>query len=234
MLLLLFACLQSARDEDCTDGVDNDRDGLLDCEDGDCADASSCAEDCTDGVDNDGDGLLDVADEDCFAIRVDGGTLRWEHGQYPGKETYDSLGGDWERGTATAITGTLWASAQTCSWGVDAVLFERVSFSFDHSVGYFERQGFWISPDCPIQGSSFLPVEVRADRSSGQLDGTFVFPWYVSDTDAIELGSERIRHPWYIGSMRDQTTTFHDSTSIRHWTLDLSPGAPLVLPRPAP
>ena len=41
--------------EDCTDGRDNDGDGLIDCErrlrDGDV-----CVEDCTDGIDNDGDG----------------------------------------------------------------------------------------------------------------------------------------------------------------------------------
>ena len=53
--------------EDCTDGADNDADGLLDCEDDDCAADPACLEqDCADGVDNDGDGRQDCADEDCW------------------------------------------------------------------------------------------------------------------------------------------------------------------------
>jgi len=51
--------------EDCTDGADNDGDGLADCEDDDCVDF--CMEDCTDGIDNDGDGAIDCDDDECFA-----------------------------------------------------------------------------------------------------------------------------------------------------------------------
>ncbi len=51
--------------EDCDDGVDNDLDGLVDCEDGDCLADDDCIEDCTDGIDNDLDGLVDMADDDC-------------------------------------------------------------------------------------------------------------------------------------------------------------------------
>jgi hypothetical protein len=70
---------------DCTDGTDNDFDGLSDCDDPDCTATDSlgapyepgCFEtDCTDGIDNDdaangvsgdgiGDGLIDCADDDC-------------------------------------------------------------------------------------------------------------------------------------------------------------------------
>ncbi|MDG1479338.1 MAG: hypothetical protein P8R54_07085 [Myxococcota bacterium] len=49
---------------DCIDGVDNDRDGLTDCEDDECLDF--CLEDCTDGMDNDRDGLTDCADDECY------------------------------------------------------------------------------------------------------------------------------------------------------------------------
>lgn len=58
--------------ENCTDGIDNDGDGLIDCDDsGDCAQDPACteppsAEICDDGVDNDGDGLTDCLDRlDC-------------------------------------------------------------------------------------------------------------------------------------------------------------------------
>jgi hypothetical protein len=60
----------------CTDGIDNDLDGYIDCEDVDCIGDEACSmvalyavvqpEDCTDGVDNDGDGWIDCDDEDCF------------------------------------------------------------------------------------------------------------------------------------------------------------------------
>jgi hypothetical protein len=55
----------------CDDGVDNDGDGLTDCEDDDCAEDPACQVDvetvCDDGVDNDGDGLTDCDDPDCAA-----------------------------------------------------------------------------------------------------------------------------------------------------------------------
>lgn len=50
--------------EDCTDGQDNDCDGLVDCDDSDCE--AACFElDCSDGQDGDGDGDIDCDDSDC-------------------------------------------------------------------------------------------------------------------------------------------------------------------------
>jgi hypothetical protein len=60
--------------EDCTGGVDEDFDGLVDCSDPDCVTAPNCMAvpygipfevDCTNGVDDDGNGLADCADPDC-------------------------------------------------------------------------------------------------------------------------------------------------------------------------
>ena len=51
--------------EDCDDGIDNDEDGLVDCNDPICTDDLVCAEDCSDGVDNDADSLVDCGDPDC-------------------------------------------------------------------------------------------------------------------------------------------------------------------------
>ncbi len=50
--------------EDCYDGEDNDGDGMLDCEDGDCVD--TCMEDCQDKFDNDVDGFTDCDDDECI------------------------------------------------------------------------------------------------------------------------------------------------------------------------
>jgi len=51
--------------EDCTDLVDNDLDGFLDCLDPDCAANPLCIEVCNDGIDNDTDGAIDCVDGDC-------------------------------------------------------------------------------------------------------------------------------------------------------------------------
>jgi hypothetical protein len=55
--------------ENCTNGVDDDHDGLVDCADPDCASALACVppENCTNGIDDDRDGLADCADPDCAA-----------------------------------------------------------------------------------------------------------------------------------------------------------------------
>lgn len=56
----------------CSDGVDNDGDGLVDRDDPGCADPGDLDErtpmqQCDDGVDNDGDGFVDLADPGCAA-----------------------------------------------------------------------------------------------------------------------------------------------------------------------
>ncbi len=75
---------------ECRDGVDNDGDGTMDCEDPDCAELLICTmagggarprpgmptddpntetgRECMDGLDNDADGTVDCADPDCAAI----------------------------------------------------------------------------------------------------------------------------------------------------------------------
>jgi hypothetical protein len=52
--------------EKCTDGVDNDCDGVADCEDSNCSGSPSClTEVCGNCVDDDEDGLMDFEDPDC-------------------------------------------------------------------------------------------------------------------------------------------------------------------------
>lgn len=77
LALFLIGCVEEAQTENCTDGTDNNGNGLIDCDDPDCEHA--CAglpepvvegenvqrEDCTNGLDDDGDGLIDCNDSDC-------------------------------------------------------------------------------------------------------------------------------------------------------------------------
>ena len=56
--------------EICDNGIDDDGDGLIDCQDSDCVPIPYCrTEDdfvkCRDGIDNDGDGDIDCADSEC-------------------------------------------------------------------------------------------------------------------------------------------------------------------------
>ncbi|WP_020539173.1 M43 family zinc metalloprotease [Lewinella cohaerens] len=57
---LPISCAPPCEPEDCTNGIDDDGDGLADCEDPDC----DCEEICDNGTDDDGDGLIDCDDPD--------------------------------------------------------------------------------------------------------------------------------------------------------------------------
>ena len=62
----------SSTETNCTDGLDNDGDGKIDCADSDCAANPACVTgtketSCKDGLDNDSDGKTDCSDSDCTA-----------------------------------------------------------------------------------------------------------------------------------------------------------------------
>ena len=68
-----------ATEANCTDGIDNDNDGLPDCGDSDCTNEPTCAADgnpentnarCNDWIDNDSDGHVDCDDNDCQESQV--------------------------------------------------------------------------------------------------------------------------------------------------------------------
>ncbi|HIH32930.1 MAG TPA: DUF2961 domain-containing protein, partial [Candidatus Diapherotrites archaeon] len=61
-----------ATETNCTDGTDNDSDGMIDCADPDCSANPACAlpptpEICNNSADDDGDSLIDCADPECSA-----------------------------------------------------------------------------------------------------------------------------------------------------------------------
>ncbi len=55
--------------EDCSNGMDDDQDGDIDCADSDCAAQPACNlnENCSNGIDDNFNGLTDCADSQCFA-----------------------------------------------------------------------------------------------------------------------------------------------------------------------
>ncbi|PKN45018.1 MAG: hypothetical protein CVU59_10185 [Deltaproteobacteria bacterium HGW-Deltaproteobacteria-17] len=75
VLFIALGCAKSTNlaGEKCTDGKDNDGDGLVDCDDPDCVEDASCQaamEICDDHQDNDGDSWVDCDDPDCYASAV--------------------------------------------------------------------------------------------------------------------------------------------------------------------
>ena len=56
-------------ESNCGNGVDDDGDGVIDCNDPDCYNSNVCTtEICNDGIDNDNDGWTDCSDSECFTV----------------------------------------------------------------------------------------------------------------------------------------------------------------------
>ena len=53
----------------CNNGIDDDGDGVIDCDDGDCFSSNECTyEICDNGIDDDNDGWVDCSDTECFNL----------------------------------------------------------------------------------------------------------------------------------------------------------------------
>ncbi|MEL6987397.1 MAG: hypothetical protein AAGK97_06160 [Bacteroidota bacterium] len=66
-----FNCINapSPFESSCSNGTDDDGDGLADCDDPDCAADNVClVEICDNGIDDDGDGLVDCQDTECHSL----------------------------------------------------------------------------------------------------------------------------------------------------------------------
>ncbi len=162
--------------EDCSDGIDNDSDGLLDCEDGDCATDPACVElDCDDGQDSDNDGFTDCDDEDCWgngcavvmAKLETASGLRVENRNHETEE----YGGPGCNGTSStyslmfqnlqpegfvrtmSVSGTTW---NTCDWSA-ATSNWFAQTSSGAGVGAVSRSGVNIEPGCPNATADLLP-----------------------------------------------------------------------------
>lgn len=96
----------AANETACTDGRDEDGDGVTDCADADCYEDAHCHAGgtderndarCSDWVDNDGDGVVDCEDEDCQipAITVCGGSWQGHPAaETSAEDTIPALSGD--------------------------------------------------------------------------------------------------------------------------------------------
>ena len=122
------ACVSKV-ETNCSDGIDNDLDGLTDCADPDCA-GKSCGTGCTctngykaetncsDGIDNDHDGKTDCADPDCATsaacsgLGADGAACVANSG-CQGQRCLDEASSGWPKGTCASDCST----TKTCGAG---------------------------------------------------------------------------------------------------------------------
>lgn len=97
-----LGCSVAAELDRCSDGVDNDEDGLDDCFDPDCARAYVCtaigaenkADFCADGLDNDSNGYTDCGDFGCVATTACRTDVQ-EPEETSGDQCSDGLDNDW-------------------------------------------------------------------------------------------------------------------------------------------
>jgi len=137
----------------CHNGLDDDADGLPDCEDGDCT--TGCVEaDCADQADDDFDGTIDCADDDCWTTDCVDHTLAWTlHGET--QSWWYSSAGPFHRWTGSAAGKVMLfkgAERRTCDWRGYLVM---SSLGRGGWVGSFPPR-LLIDDECDV-GSEVLP-----------------------------------------------------------------------------
>ena len=165
----------------CDDGLDNDGDSLIDCEDSDCSADPVCIElVCDDGLDNEDDGVFDCFDDDCWAdpactaavaasrvldgwrfehresvdkrsARAHGGTVDWSSSTYTRTHSFVSLSGTFRTANPSLSTSSV------CTWQLPHV---RVS-SFRSTRGQRTASG-WSSSTTRTSSSSASPLVVSS------------------------------------------------------------------------
>jgi len=148
----------------CSDGIDNDGDGLVDLQDPGCSNAGDDNEtddpfpttQCSDGIDNDGDGLIDLADPDCVNTQDDDESTLPPCGTV---ETKTVIQDDWGTGYCANVTVT----NNTCEpvvWkvtvSVDGTVDNLWNGEYTQGNGTIEVQGAgWNSELTVGQSTSF-------------------------------------------------------------------------------
>jgi hypothetical protein len=174
--------------EICTNGFDDDRDGLVDCEDGRCMGSGSCAElICDDFNDDDGDGLVDCRDDDCWGQGCSGVISRMLAGRYELAGQLDlgfhvSLGRSSRnirhelqltgiQGVARQVTSMGGTSA--CTWtasqiDITGATYQSSYFGSSYPIyGGISAQGVQMGPGCAIPSSMVLPLDATWSAFSG-------------------------------------------------------------------
>ncbi len=154
----------STYEVDCGNGVDDDDDGYVDCNDGDCTGTADCIEaNCANGVDDDSDGYVDCGDSDCTADAACASSSCTTGVCYCAEPTSISL-------TSDSVNGVLAASDATggprgATYYYDAYQFTASAgqtATFELVAGDFDTYLYLIDPNC-------TQVALNDDGGSGLL-----------------------------------------------------------------
>ena len=159
----------------CNDGIDNDGDGYIDCQDGDCGSFSGCLNP---------DACVTMVRVDCSNPTVNGPTIT---------ATLNNSQG-------TCLTGKGCADFENSIWIANTVgspVSESFSVSFSKPVTYAEVWGYGLSKDPPgldadeygeiaINGSFYKLVPTEADDYSACLDDDYMITTNTTDFPNVE------------------------------------------------
>lgn len=200
-----------ATEGDCSDGADGDADGLLDCEDDDCAGESACVEtECLDGADNDSDGYFDCADADCWghgcavtqARITASGKVAWKEAALDFAPANGCAAYHVDTATMTlnspvglvrylsADGGDTWVE---CNWSADrSVIFDANTSSPFSTPRLVLREGFTVDADCPLW------VDNNADGNPDPLFLPLLVTLDIGDAErALRTGAAGSGPPWW-------------------------------------
>ena len=219
-------CPTTTSEGACGDGVDDDCDGLLDCEDADCVEDPGCVElACANVTDDDHDGLIDCEDPDCqltavscmpHGVTVLGGRMELtDHALGGGLfttswsrtvrvELYDVFG-------EVRVRSSAGATMSTCAWSFTRGGFAHQSHGWSGPVSSASSSSLWSTGSSsaltPIRRSGFRIQPGCALQTSGFLPAAFL----VRHDAAHLAGPLRGQHyvtgdRWYDGPVVDQST----------------------------
>jgi len=215
-----------------------------------------CSEDCDDSIDNDADGLVDCDDDECWGLRchpegvkvwVESGDwtidtlttfIDWDC-HYSSSGTFNfarrtGLAENVVGKVAVLADGDTWATGTptTCTWTVDEAevkrTFDQTRITATHHTYHYARpgtrEGFDVASGCRLADSSFLPeVHMRPSMPRGRARD-LGRSWYLPQGPFIGSASGTTT---YDSSCAFGTDTFTSST--RHVDGGLRETAPALL-----
>ena len=176
LLTLLVGCptetpFEGDETGECSDNADNDRDGLFDCDDSDCANAPECTGDDDDATGDDDDATGDD-DDSTVGDDDDSTTSNWTEPCTVAAEAQLVVVPTLPATTTVPLdtTGQVLSQALSCSLGgtgnnavieITAALPNQVAIAFDHTGGDVQYQLF------DAFGGTCAPVQLTYNTTTG-------------------------------------------------------------------